>query len=142
MAQTSPRGTPACRGNFGGRRKAVRDRLALHNYPVQEGNSFGPAQMGIPRSKERSPLSQVTHEAVALQTVTWLSQLLISPFTTDLCDQEVCPSIHSAYRVDLSNFCHIWLYDHRQGASHESLNFLKQSKQGQREARSMDVVGL
>ena len=25
----SPRGTPACRGTFGGRRKAVRDRLAL-----------------------------------------------------------------------------------------------------------------
>lgn len=115
---------------------------AFSNYPVQEGNSFGPAQMGIPRSKERSPLSQVTHEVVALQTVTWLSQLLISPFTTDLCDPEVCPSIHSAYRVDLSNFCHIWLYDHRQGASHESLNFLKQSKEGQREARSMDVVGL
>lgn len=34
------------------------------------------------------------------------------------------------------------LYDHRQGASHESLNFLKQSKEGQREARSMDVMGL
>ena len=34
------------------------------------------------------------------------------------------------------------LYDHRQGVSHESLNFLKQSKEGQREARSMDVVGL
>ena len=25
----SPRGNPACRGTFGGRRKAVRDRLAL-----------------------------------------------------------------------------------------------------------------
>ena len=25
----SPRGNPACRGSFGGRRKAVRDRLAL-----------------------------------------------------------------------------------------------------------------
>ena len=25
----SPRGTPACQGTFGGRRKAVRDRLAL-----------------------------------------------------------------------------------------------------------------
>ena len=27
--ETSPRGNPACRGTFGGRRKAVRDRLAL-----------------------------------------------------------------------------------------------------------------
>ena len=27
--ELSPRGTPACRGTFGGRRKAVRDRLAL-----------------------------------------------------------------------------------------------------------------
>lgn len=34
------------------------------------------------------------------------------------------------------------LYDHGQGVSHESLNFLKQSKEGQREARSVDVVGL
>ena len=80
---------------------------AFSNYPGQVGNSFGPAQMGMPRSKERSPLSEVTHEAVALQTVTWLSQPLISPLTTDLCDQEVCPSTHPAYRVDLSNFCHI-----------------------------------
>ena len=28
-AWVSPRGNPACRGTFGGRRKAVRDRLAL-----------------------------------------------------------------------------------------------------------------
>ena len=27
--KVSPRGNPACRGTFGGRRKAVRDRLAL-----------------------------------------------------------------------------------------------------------------
>ena len=30
----SPRGTPACRGTFGGRRKAVRDRLALQGGPL------------------------------------------------------------------------------------------------------------
>ena len=29
----SPRGNPACRGTFGGRRKAVRDRLALRSSP-------------------------------------------------------------------------------------------------------------
>ena len=29
MIFASPRGNPACRGTFGGRRKAVRDRLAL-----------------------------------------------------------------------------------------------------------------
>ena len=28
-ALQAPRGNPACRGTFGGRRKAVRDRLAL-----------------------------------------------------------------------------------------------------------------
>ena len=28
-AKVGPRGNPACRGTFGGRRKAVRDRLAL-----------------------------------------------------------------------------------------------------------------
>ena len=29
VSRGSPRGNPACRGTFGGRRKAVRDRLAL-----------------------------------------------------------------------------------------------------------------
>ena len=29
LLPSSPRGNPACRGTFGGRRKAVRDRLAL-----------------------------------------------------------------------------------------------------------------
>ena len=29
MNEYYPRGNPACRGTFGGRRKAVRDRLAL-----------------------------------------------------------------------------------------------------------------
>ena len=29
VPRCSPRGNPACRGTFGGRRKAVRDRLAL-----------------------------------------------------------------------------------------------------------------
>ena len=29
LLAVSPRGNPACRGTFGGRRKAVRDRLAL-----------------------------------------------------------------------------------------------------------------
>ena len=34
----SPRGNPACRGAFGGRRKAVRDRLALQGaFPLDLG---------------------------------------------------------------------------------------------------------
>ena len=32
----SPRGTPVCRGTFGGRRKAVRDRLALQGGTGEE----------------------------------------------------------------------------------------------------------
>lgn len=106
-------------------------------------NSFEPARMGIPRSKERSALSQVTHEAAAaLRLVTWLSQLLISPFTTDLCDQEVCPAASILLAGDFIQFLPYGPSIIGRGALHESLNFLKQSKEGQREARSMDVDGL
>lgn len=79
---------------------------AFSNFPVQEGNSFGTAQMGMPRSKEGNFSSQVTHEAVALQTATWLLS-----FYQPLCRWTLWPggpSIHSAYRMDLSNFCHTW----------------------------------
>ena len=36
----SPRGNPACRGTFGGRRKAVRDRLALQGVATAAFSKF------------------------------------------------------------------------------------------------------
>ena len=40
----SPRGNPACRGTFGGRRKAVRDRLALQG---QGASRAAPGKSGL-----------------------------------------------------------------------------------------------
>lgn len=65
----------------------------------------------------------------------------ISPFAADLYDQEVPASILLIAWICPISATH-GPYDHRQTASRESLNFLKHSGEGQREARSMNRVGL
>ena len=43
-----PRGNPACRGTFGGRRKAVRDRLALQGGKDSDaGRDWGQEEKGM-----------------------------------------------------------------------------------------------
>ena len=50
-ARESPRGNPACRGTFGGRRKAVRDRLALQG-------GTGPRAPQLEETPETPPSSR------------------------------------------------------------------------------------
>ena len=54
----SPRGTPACRGTFGGRRKAVRDRLALQGGTGDPFVLCLPPQGCLPRGVRASGPSQ------------------------------------------------------------------------------------
>ena len=57
----TPRGNPACRGTFGGRRKAVRDRLALQggtgDFPCRPQGPcrVGTGESGLVLSEEGNP---------------------------------------------------------------------------------------
>ena len=52
----TPRGNPACRGTFGGRRKAVRDRLAL-----QGGTGAAPTLPDLCRALPAPTLADLCH---------------------------------------------------------------------------------